>query len=348
MRSILVSNLNNLGDVICSTAGLDLLRKSFPGVRIGLIVKADAREAVAGNPLIDDLFVYAYKSGSSLSSLPKMAAQIRPHRYEAYLSLDRKPRTLALALLAGIRNRIAPDRLHLTTKPKWWMPFLFTKVIRYPADPFRCLVEQFEDPVRKAFGIEGRGTTSIPPRTPAQRENAARLLAPGEGKKIIGFSVKANHPTKNWIPARFAELMDRLAEKYGAFQYITGAPGDAPYIDDLIRLCRVAKPANFAGKTSLMEVAALADRSDLFVTLDTGAVHVAGNSELKNLICLFFATIPEGVLRSARQAAVFWSGEACCPCSSCPHPLDEAPCRVKIGVDEVFAKAVELLAKGKA
>lgn len=347
MKSIFISNLNNLGDVICSTAGLELIRARFPDARIGLMIKADAEGVMTGHPLVDDLYVYKYTSGSSVSSLREMAARVRPHRYELYLSLDRKPRSLAVAMLAGIRNRIVPDRLHLSTKPKWWMPLLFKKVIRYPDNPFRCLVEQFEDPVRKALGIEGRGTTSIPPRTQEQRDNAARLLAPAGGKKIIGFSVKANASVKNWPAEKFAELMDRLAEKYGAFQYVTGAPGDAEYIDDLIRLCRTAEPVNFAGKTSLMDTAALADRTDLFVTLDTGAVHIAGNSEVKNLICIFTATIPEGVLRSARRAHVFWSGEPCCPCASCPHPYAEAPCRTNIGVDAVFAKAVELLEGGR-
>ncbi len=348
MKSIFISNLNNLGDVICSTAGLELLRRHFPDARIGLMVKPDAGGVMTGHPLVDDVFVYHYASGASLSSLWAMAARVRSHRYEAFLSLDRKPRSLAIAMLAGIRRRIAPDRLHLGTKPKWWMPYLFGDVIRYPENPFRCLVEQFEDPVRRAFGIDGKGGTSIPPRTREQRDAAARLLAPAGGGKMIGFSVNANDSVKNWPAERFAELMDRLAEKYAAFQYITGAPGDARYIDGLIRLCRVALPENFAGKTSLMEMAALADRTDLFVTLDTGAVHVAGNSDAKNLICIFTATIPEGVLRSAARAHVFWSGEACCPCASCPYPFSEAPCRTRIRVDDVFAKADELLAKGEA
>ncbi len=345
MHSILISNLNNLGDVICGTAGLALLRRNFPQAKIGLMIRPDAEGVMRGHPLVDDLFVYRYKSGSSLSSIREMAQRIRPHNYEAYLSLDRKPRSVAVAALAGIRNRITPDRLHLTTRPKWWMPLAFKKIIRYPQNHFRCLVEQFADPVRKAFGIEGEAHTSLPPRTPEQKAKAAHLLAPGQGKKIIGFSVKANAAVKDWPSARFAELMDRLAEKYDAFEYITGAPGDREYIDALIALCRKAKPQNFAGQTSLMDTVALADESDLFVTLDTGAVHLAGNSDLRNLICIFTATIPEGVLRSARQAHVFWSAEPCCPCLSCPHPYGAMPCQTNITVDEVFAKAVDLLDK---
>lgn len=343
MKSILVSNLNNLGDVICSTAALDLLRRNFPGVRIGLMVRADAEGIVRGNPLIDDLYVYKYRSGSSINSIRTMAAAIRPKEYEVYLSLDRKPRSALVAFLAGIKTRITPDRLHISTRPRWWMRFLCNRILRLEPDAYHSLVDMFEEPVRRAFGIGGKGRTSLPPLTAGERDKAADLLRDAGGKPIVGFSVRANAPTKNWPPDRFARLMDRLQESRDVFIYVTGAPGDREYINDLLAMRQGGTAANLAGRTSLMDTAALAEKSDLFITLDTGAVHVTGNSGVKNLICIFTCTEPEGVLESARQAKVFWTGEKCCPCLSCGHERGMAPCQTGIGVDEVYAAAVEML-----
>ena len=346
MRSILISNLNNLGDVICSTAALDLIRRHFPAARIGLIVKPDAEGVMRGHPLVDDLYVYRYRSGGGLSSFRQMADEVRPGNYEMFLSLDRKARGLIVAWLAGIRQRVAPDALHLNNKKRWWLPFLCTRVIRYPMNSFKSLVEMFEDPVRKALGIEGRGVTSLPPLGEAEKARAAELLAPAGDRPVVGFSVRANYNMKNWPAERFAELMDRLAASHNAYMYITGAPGDREYIDDLLSHSRTVaegRPVNLAGKTSQLDTAALAAASDLFVTLDTGAVHIAGNSGIENLICIFTCTIPEGVLESARGARVFWTGEHCCPCMSCPHEYGAAPCQTGIGVDEVYAAAAEML-----
>lgn len=346
MKSILISNLNNLGDVICSTASLDLIRRAYPDVRIGFMVKPDAEGVMRGHPLVDDLYVYRYRSGSGVGSLWSMAREIRPKRYEQYLSLDRKPRSAMVALLAGIRKRTTPNRLHLTTEPRWWMPLLCNRILDYPKNSFHSLVEMFETPVKDALGLQGRGKTSVPPLTLELTAKAAEMLSPAAGRKKIGFSVKANAEMKDWPAVYFAEVMDRLAKCGDPFMYVTGAPGDREYIDGLVAQCRVAKVDNFAGKTSLMDTVALAAVSDLFITLDTGAVHLAGNSGIKNLICIFTCTEPEGVLESARQAKVFWTGEACCPCSACPYGYGRAPCQTGITVDMVYDAAREMLDKG--
>lgn len=343
MNSILISNLNNLGDVICSTAALDLIRQHFPYARIGLMVRPDAGQVLRRHPLVDDLFVYQYKSGSSVASLWKMAWEIRPKNYEMYLSLDRKPRSALVAFLAGIRTRVTPDRLHIYTQPRWWMPYLCSRVMEFPQDAYHSLVDMFEEPVRRALDIEGKGRTSLGPPTDAERERAQNILALAGDKKIVGFSVRANAAVKNWPPDRFAEVMDCLDESINPFMYVTGAPGDREYVDALLAKCRSARPVNLCGHITLMEMAALTGLSDLFVTLDTGAVHIAGNSGLKNLICIFTATEPEGVLESARQAVVMCTNESCCPCRSCPHEENQAPCQTGITADNVYEAAMNLL-----
>lgn len=343
MNSILISNLNNLGDVICSTSALDLIRRHFPYARIGLMVRPDAGQVLRRHPLVDDLFIYQYKSGSSVGGLWKMAWQIRPKNYEMYLSLDRKPRSALIAFLAGIKTRVTPDRLHHFSPPRWWMPYLCTRVMQFPPDSFHCLVEMFEEPVRQALDIQGYGRTSLPPPTDAERERAQNILALAGGKKIVGFSVRANAPVKNWPPGYFAEMMDRLAENVEPFMYVTGSPGDREYVDQLLAKCRSARPVNLCGHITLMEMAALTGLSDLFVTLDTGAVHIAGNSGLENLICIFTATEPEGVLKSARQAVVMTTSEPCCPCRSCSYDEDKRPCQTGLSVDTVYEAAMNLL-----
>lgn len=346
MKSILVSNLNNLGDVVCSTAALDLIRRAYPGVRVGLIVRPDAEGGIKGNPVVDDLYVYRYRSGSGLGDFRRVLREVRERRYEVFLTLDRKSRSLLLARLAGIRERISPTFMHWTSKGRWYLPWLSTRMVDFRlSSPYECLKGMFEEPVRRAFGIRGEGRITTPPISDASRARARELLAPGTGRPKVGFSVRANFPQKNWLPERFAELMDRLEERLNAFVFVTGAPGDREYVDDLLRLRRGGGALNLAGRTDIPEMVALGAAADLFVTLDTGTLHLVANSGVRRLICLFGCT-PPSVVQASLDAAggrAFWSGEKCCFDPVCAYPLAESPCRLGVGVDEVYAAAEEML-----
>jgi ADP-heptose:LPS heptosyltransferase len=335
----LISNLNNLGDVICSTAALRLIRDNFPRARIGLMVKPEAAEAVRNHPLVDNLLVVSYRSGSLGEKLGDTVRRVRKAGYEVFLSLDRKLRTALVAWLAGIRRRVVPGSLHLGERPKWWLRLLFTEILPFPPDRFHSLVEMFEEPARLALGLTGKGAASLPPIPEAARARAAALLAPAGGRPVAGFSVRANFPLKNWLPERWAEVMDRLEDERNAFIYLTGAPEDRDYAERIIGLRKGGLTLNLAGQTTLLETAALMAASDLFLTLDTGAVHVAGNAGARNLVCLFTCTEPAGVLESARQARVASSGEGCSPCrkrlAECPEPA----CQRNLTVEMVMEAA---------
>ncbi len=343
MRSILVSNLRNLGDVICSTAALSLLRDSFPHARIGLLVKAGVEEVVRGHPAIDDLFVFPDRGGSKFSRVRHMARTLRSHDYETYLSLDRKLRSAIVAKLAGIKYRITPSHMMGTKGEQIWMRFLCHKVIPFEVGCFETLVEMFLEPTRRAFNLSGSRQPSLPPLPQSARNRAAEILAAAAGRPAVGFSVKSNAATKDWLPERFAEVMDRLVENRDAFIYVTGAPSDREYIDSLLSVRRQGGAVNLAGQLGILDLAALAGSSDLFITLDTGAVHIVGNSGIKNLICIFTSTRPEIVLDSARQARVASSRENCCQCSKTPAECPASPCRLNLSVDMVYGQARELL-----
>jgi ADP-heptose:LPS heptosyltransferase len=342
----LVSNLNNLGDVVCSTAALALIKANFPGVRLSLIVRPEAEVAVRNHPLVDRLSVFRRGSAMPREAF-RIAREVAPERAEAFLSLDRKPGPALAARFLGIRRRIVPDRLHLGDKRPWWLPFLFNEVMRYPPDMFHNLVEMFEDPVRRAFGIGGRGTVSLPPVPSASRVRAGQWLAVAGNRPAVGFSVRANHSLKNWLPERWAEVMDRLEEELGVFIYVTGAASDREYAEAVLRLRRKEGAVNLAGEMAVPDLAALAGRSALFLTLDTGTAHVVGNSGNCGLVVVFTCTEPEGIRDSAVRAKAVWSGERCSPCRKRPGECPEPACQRNVTAEMVMSAAREALADGR-
>lgn len=79
--------------------------------------------------------------------------------------------------------------------------------------------------------------------------------------------------------------------------------------------------ANFCGKTNLVDLAAVLKRTDLFVTVDTGATHIAATTEVP-MITMYGCTSPNRWHPINPNARVLTSNETCCPCTyradACP------------------------------
>lgn len=307
MRSILVSVLVNVGDVVMMTSALDLLRRRFPETRLAVLARPEAAEILAGNPVVDELIIYPYRSGSFFSGLGPVLRQLRAGRHDVFLSLDRRPRGAILAILSGISGRLGPDRLFAGSRPRFWTRPLLTRTVRMsPEECAGSLVEMFQLVVRRLFHINDRGRITLPPVEPETAAKVAGWLAGAEGRPIVGLCVKTNDPGKTWPASGFAALLARLKTELNPFIYITGAPGDGPYVNDLLASFDSGGILNLAGQTGLMDLVGLAARSDLFITLDNGTAHLAAHSGLSRLICLLVTTTPD-ILRDSLSPARFFT-----------------------------------------
>ncbi len=307
MRSIVVSLLVNVGDVIMMTSALDLIKKHFSQTRLIALARPEAAELLTNNPVVDEVIVYPYRSGSLFYGLKDVTGRLRAGRPEVFLSLDRRPRGALAAFLAGIKKRLGPDILFAGARPKFWTRLFFTRtVVMAPEECAGSLVEMFQLVVRRSLGVAGRGRITLPPVSPERARRAEGLLSvAGRRRPVIGLCVKTNDPGKTWPAAAFAALMGRLKAELGAFMYVIGGPGDRPYVDELLQSFDSAGVANLAGRTDLSDIPALAARSDLCITLDNGAAHLMGNSALPRLICLLLATTPKILIDSLPRARFF-------------------------------------------
>ena len=101
---------------------------------------------------------------------------------------------------------------------------------------------------------------------------------------------------------------------------LTGAPNDLPIIEDVMRRMR-ERPVNLAGKTSLLQLAALLQRADLLVTGDSGPMHIAGAVGTP-LIAIHGPTDPALSGPVSPGATVLRSDIWCSPCYNATGPAD--------------------------
>ena len=152
---------------------------------------------------------------------------------------------------------------------------------------------------------------------------------------LIVVNPVARWTTKLWPERNFAELADRLIREKNAKIIFTGG-GEDRAVNDRILSMMGEKAENWAGETTLKELAALASLSDLFVTTDTGPMHLAAASGAR-VVALFGPTAPWRTGPYGSSHIVVRTGIDCSPCYQRQCDIN-MQCMSGISVEEVMRK----------
>lgn len=272
VREVLVLRLDRIGDVLMSLPALHDLRRALPSARIRLAVGGWSEE-VAKNAPVDEVLVWsapwAGRAQEGALSFGELRAKAR--------ALRASPPDLAIDLQGDVR---AAWLMH-ETGARWRAGYantggryLLTHVI--PLDETVSWVEQN----RRAVGVVV-GTTAIEPTfqplTPEDRAFATRLLASLDLERrrpLVAIHPSGGRPVKQWPVERWAEVGYRLQEEHGATVLITGSEADKELAARLARGL-AARPIDLTGRLSTRETMAVIDAVDLFLSPDTGPMHMA-------------------------------------------------------------------------
>jgi len=332
VRNILVIKIGAIGDVILAVPSLKALRAKFPDAKIKVLVGVQSREALGRCPYINDLIVSDFKGkDGSLRGLLRVAGELRKNCFDIAIDLQNNRKSHILAALSLAPERYGYDNGKLS--------FLLNNSIKDDApflDPiehqFRTLKLAGVKPVEKALEL----WTSA-----SDEEAAKKFLADSwvkESQALIGINVRASSrwETKNWPPAYIAELCDRLAKELNIRAVLTGAKNDAGFAEEIAKLTK-SKPIIAAGKTSLMELAALVRHFSVYLTPDSAPMHIAAAVGTP-FVALFGPTDPARHLAPSDNRIVLCkSGELkCSPCYN-PNCSRNLACMKKITVDEVMS-----------
>ncbi len=150
----------------------------------------------------------------------------------------------------------------------------------------------------------------------------------------------ARWETKLWPEKNFSELADRLVREKGAVVIFSGSPADRITTGRIISQMR-EKAQNWAGETSLKELAALAAIADLFITTDTGPMHLAAAAGGR-VLALFGPTAPWRTGPYGESHRVIRMGTDCSPCFQRSCKINVV-CMAGITVDEVIGAVGSVL-----
>ncbi|MCZ6753619.1 MAG: glycosyltransferase family 9 protein, partial [Acidobacteria bacterium] len=189
----------------------------------------------------------------------------------------------------------------------------------------------------------------------AARERIEKLLGQetslpagwkSKGGLLVGISPGASFGTaKRWPAERFAELARRLNEQWGAISIFFGSPEERPLVESI--LPKAGKAAlSLAGKTSLTEFIRLVQGCDLYVTNDTGTMHVVAALGVPTL-AIFGPTDEQGTRPLGPRVELLVGTAECHPCKLRHCPIDHR-CMTSISVEDVLHAAQSCLPQGQA
>jgi heptosyltransferase-2 len=147
-------------------------------------------------------------------------------------------------------------------------------------------------------------------------------------------------PAKRWPETKYSELASLLQEKNNAQILIIGSETEIPLAEHIATDMR-KKPFILAGQTSLAQLAAVISFSSIFISNDSGPMHLANALKIP-VIALFGPTEPLRTGPYQDPYVLFHKGAPCWPCSYRECPFDHR-CMMSITAQEVFEACQKFL-----
>lgn len=264
-----MTRTDRLGDVVLSTPAIRLMRRNYPDAYIAFMARPENYDVLANNPHLDEVIIYDKKGKhKSFWNTFMFALDLKKKRFDTAIALHPANRTHIILFLAGIPNRIGYDRK---------MSFLLTKQIpHYKQKGEKHEVDYIFDFLKSA-GFDVNGADPMPYLITSSREKQAvdKILMDFHVKRdIIALHAGASCVSKRWSAERFACVADILAGKYKTEIVLVGGKETQRYSSLIISKAR-GKIMDLTGKLSVGELAEFLSRCRLFISNDSGPVHVA-------------------------------------------------------------------------
>jgi lipopolysaccharide heptosyltransferase II len=333
VRRVLVLRLERIGDLLMSLPALHALRERVPRAAIDLVVGSWnlplAREVVGIDSVetMDAPWLARESRGSSWPAIFRQARGWRRRRYDLALNLEGDIRSNVILSLAGAGWTSGFGMAG--GGPLLDACVTFDPRSHTAINGVRLIAAAFGAPPGRDLPAEGRDAAARLPRAaltipaPAMAE-ADRLLAAAGGlrdsRPLVGLHVGAGRAIKEWPAARVAEVGAWAARERGAVLVLTGSDADRAGAEEILRrLSGIATVIDLAGGVDLLPLAGVLSRLSLFVTPDTGPMHLAATVGTP-LVGVFGPSSPDRWGPLSRDCRIVRIDLACSPCNRVRNP----------------------------
>lgn len=320
---ILIVLPNWLGDAVMATPAIEALCRAHPQAALTLVGSYVSIEALKHHPRCTAAYVdETKKGGNRFVNTFKFAKKLGPH--DLAITFRNQLHSSLLLYLSGTVVTAA--------RRSWHSIFMMqsTPVLSRNMHLSEQYTKLADTICPRHNSVAGPLKLYIPPQS--------------YERPTLGINPGATYGSaKRWYPEKFAAVAAAFADRYDIV--IFGGPGEeemaAAITNELDRL-NVHNYSNVAGKTTIQELCAKIAGLGLFVTNDSGPMHVAAAYQVPTVSIFGPTRHKETSQWKNEKSRIVRHEMECAPCMKRECPLGHHECMKSIEAEEVIV-AIESL-----
>ena len=299
-----------LGDAIMATPSIENIIKKYPEAKLTIFGSYVSTRIFLNHPNVEQIIVDESKKGGN-----------------RYLNLYRYAKELQnLDMAISYRKSFATKFLHFFMDVKHSYTYK-----RFDKELNTHQVVRYNDFINKVLDQDLKpNNLKIYTKKPPQKFN----------KPVLGINPGATYGSaKRWYPNEFAKVAIALSTKYDI--KIFGGPGEQDIALDIEKELQKANISNFenlSGKTSIEELIENIASLDLFITNDSGPMHVAAAFNIPTVAIFGPTRHIETHQWNNEKELIIRKEMDCSPCMKRVCPLKHHNCMKLITAEDVLQK----------
>ena len=292
---LIVRQHNQLGDMLCSVPLFAAIRKKFPSASITLVASPINYQILFDdiNPYIDDVLIF---NKSTILHLLRFFKNLRRKKFDIGIV----PSTVSISRTSHFINYISGAKIRVGVKR------INDKINR--TDFLLNIKSEFDWDVKKLHQTERNldiGRQIDCDLTPEEKKDVRIVLSddelnfakeffdknfPDKNKKVISFHPGAGKTPNRWSENNFIDLISKLNENFNCSILLTSGKIDKEITAGIKKeLLKRRIECTIIENSSIRKIGAIIKNTDLYISNDTGTMHVAAYVNA-NVIGLFGPT----------------------------------------------------------
>lgn len=250
-KKILISRLGAIGDVVHTTVIQQTIKEKYPDCEIHFLTANFIVPLLENDPNLTKVHSFDMKKKNNWIYLLMFGLKLRKENFDVIISLQNGLRNIIMNFFASPqkvvkrnKNRVHSFDAFLNTAKD-----IFPNLER-PTDLHLYISEIVKNKISDKTKDYPRPYIVINPGGQNDNQRQGRI----------------------WPLSHWAELSTKLKEKYGGTIFIAGSKQEVEYHKELLKMTDAVM---FSGELALDESAALFASSDLFLSGDSGPLHIA-------------------------------------------------------------------------
>ncbi len=337
-KNIIIRMPNWLGDLVMATPVLTDLRHQWPQAKITAMCQGALGLVLQEDPHVDEIFNFKKPSGwIHRHEHNEIIESLRKGHYDLGILLTNSLSSAWRYWRGDVKNKIG----YATHLRSWLLDFAIpypdNKEYQHQVITYKMLLQPLGIPL-----------SHTPPKlyVTTEEQHAIKEWLTKYGIKagdiIVGINPGAAYGSaKCWLPERFKELSQLLLQDPKVKILYFGDKSGASLVNELC-LGMPERVINLAGKTTLRELMAFIHACTVFLTNDSGPMHIT--SAMGTPLVALFGSTSDVATGPYAGGIVIHKHAACSPCYRRECPIDFR-CMTRIEVDEVYSQLRKLFEK---